>query len=490
MNDITVDALAEFVPGAVVIGDGSVTVGHITHDSRQARTGTLFACVAGARVDGHDYATAALALGAAALLVDHVLPAIGSSVPQLIVPDVRKAMGTVAAAIYRHPSASLRVVGVTGTNGKTSVVGLIGEILAHASVPVRMLGTLTGPRTTPESPDLQETFAHEVARGGDVIAMEVSSHALALHRVAGTQFVVGVFTNLGQDHLDFHGDLEQYEQAKTELFSSRYIAKAIINTDDPAGRRIAAQCDVAVQAYGLADAEELRIDGPVSQFRWGGHEIVFRLPGIHNVLNALAAAFTCVELGVDPLDIADALCNADGARGRFEMVNVGQPFSVVVDYAHKPEALQAVINASRQIVGVRPDGSPGSVIVVIGCGGDRDPFKRPLMGAIAANFADLTVLTSDNPRSEDPSMILDQMEAGVPHDRRTTVTRVEDRAAAIAAALQSAQQGDVVLIAGKGDEIHQVIGDEALPFDDREVAVAYLLGLASSRPAVTERDHP
>ncbi|MEZ5228035.1 MAG: Mur ligase family protein [Acidimicrobiales bacterium] len=247
-----------------------------------------------------------------------------------------------------------------------------------------MLGTLTGPRTTPEAPELQAIFAEEVARGGDVVAMEVSSHALALHRVAGTRFAVGVFTNLGQDHLDFHGDLATYEAAKTELFSSRYIETAVINVDDPAGRRIADQCDVPVRPYGLADVEHLRIDGPVSTFTWRGHEIVFRLPGSHNVLNALAAALACIELGIETVDIADALCHADGARGRFEMVSVGQPFSVVVDSPTSPKALQAVITACRQIVGERADSTPGRVIVVIGCGGDRDPFKRPLMGEIGS----------------------------------------------------------------------------------------------------------
>ncbi len=487
MSAFTVDALAERLPGATVVGDGSTVITSVTHDSRQAGPGTLFACVRGAVVDGHAFAADAVGSGASALLVDHVLP-LDVAVAQVVVADVRREMGPAAAVLLGDPSASLRVVGVTGTNGKTSVVGLIEQILRHAGVPVRMLGTLTGPRTTPEAPDLQSTFAREVELGGDVVAMEVSSHALALHRVLGTRFAVGVFTNLGQDHLDFHGDLEHYEKAKTELFSSRYIATAVINTDDPAGRRIAAQCDVPVRSYGLGDVEDLRIEGPISRFGWQGHDIVLHLPGTHNVMNALAAALAVSELGVDDAVIAAALARVVGARGRFEMVEVGRPFSVVVDYAHKPEALQAVIDASRQIVGVRPDGTPGSVITVIGCGGDRDPFKRPLMGAIAATSSDLTVLTSDNPRSEDPAAILDQIEDGVPEDRRSVVTRIEDRASAIAAALDAAQPGDVVLIAGKGDEVHQVIGDEVLPFDDREVAKAHLTGTTSSPAPSMERD--
>ncbi len=494
MSRVTVAALARVV-GAAVVGDGSVSVTHLTHDSRQAREGSLFACVAGAVADGHAFAPGAIANGAAALLVDHELDLDGASIPQIVVADVRQEMGRLASALYGDPSHSLRVVGVTGTNGKTSVVGLIQQIVAHAGLPVRMLGTLTGPRTTPEAPDLQAVLAEEVGNGGDVVAMEVSSHALSLHRVTGTRFAVGVFTNLGQDHLDFHGDLEHYEQAKTELFSSRYLAAAVINIDDPAGRRIAAQCDVPVRPYGIDDVEGLQINGPVSTFGWMGHEIVLRLPGTHNVLNALAAASACVELGIDPVDIADALCNADGPRGRFEMVSVGQPFSVVVDYAHKPEALQAVITASRQIVGTRIDGSAGSVVVVIGCGGDRDPFKRPIMGGIAARFADVVVLTSDNPRSEDPEAILDAIESGVPDDRRPNVHRIEDRARAIALAIDLARPGDVVLIAGKGDEIHQVIGDQVLPFDDREVAVAHLLTArrsdgGSSPASSMERDRP
>ncbi len=478
---MTVGALASILPGAVVIGDASITVDHITHDSRQARVGTLFACVPGSVVDGHDFAAQAIGNGGSALLVERVLDNDEESserfrhVPQIVVGDARREMGVAAAALHGHPSRKLRVIGVTGTNGKTSVVGLIEQIVAHASIPVKMLGTLTGPRTTPEAPDLQATLADVAAHGGDVVAMEVSSHALALHRVAGTEFSLGVFTNLGQDHLDFHGDLQRYEQAKAELFSSRYIKTAIINTDDPAGLRIAARCDVPVRPFGLADATNLHIDGRVSTFTWEGHEIELRLPGTHNVLNALAAALVCVELGIETADIAEALRNAVAVPGRFEMVDVGQPFGVVVDYAHKPEALHAVITACRQIVGFHPDDTTGEVVVVFGCGGDRDPFKRPLMGAIAAHNADHTILTSDNPRSEDPTSILDAIEAGIDPARRHTVQRIEDRARAIAVALDTAQPGDVVLIAGKGDETQQVIGDQVLAFDDREVAIGHLL---------------
>lgn len=473
--------LATLLDDAVLLGDGAVSVTGITHDSRTVEPGDLFACVPGSLVDGHDFAHAAIRRGAAALLVERSL-SLDDGVPQLLVRDVRHAMGLLAAAINDQPSERLRIVGVTGTNGKTSVVTLIEQVVAHAQLPIRMLGTLTGPRTTPESTELQKTLAETAASGGDVVAMEVSSHALELDRVAGTRFAVGVFTNLGRDHLDFHGTLENYEAAKTKLFSSRFIGTAVINTDDPVGRRIAAQCDVPVVPFGLADAEDLLIDGPVSRFRWRGHEVVLRLPGSHNVSNALAAALACELLGIDPLDITEALCRADSARGRFEMVDVGQPFSVVVDYAHKPEALEAVLVASRQIAGRRIDGSPGTLIVVFGCGGDRDQFKRPVMGEIAGRVADHAYLTSDNPRSEDPETILDQIEAGVSAPDRASVTRIADRAAAIVAALDRAEAGDVVLIAGKGDEVHQVVGDVALPFDDRAVAIAHLLASSDAQP--------
>ncbi len=484
---MTIDSLAALVAGAEIVGNGATTIDHITHDSRAARPGTLFACVPGAVVDGHDFAADAVANGATAVLAERRLP-LDPTVTQLVVADVRAGMGIVAASVYQHPSETLRVVGVTGTNGKTSVVQLIEQIVDHAGIPVRMFGTLTGPRTTPEAPDLQATLADVVNDGGDVVAMEVSSHALSLHRVAGTHFEVGVFTNLGQDHLDFHGDLEHYEAAKTELFSSRYLTTAVINLDDPAGRRIADQCDVPVRPYRLADVEDLQIDGTMSRFVWEGHEVELHLAGTHNVMNALAAAKTCVELGIGTDVIAEALGQAIPVRGRFEIVEAGQPFSIVVDYAHKPEALQAVISASRQIVGLRPDGSQGSVIVVMGCGGDRDPFKRPMMGAIAATSADLVVLTSDNPRSEDPEVILDEIEAGIDEERRHIVRRVEDRAQAIAVALDAALEGDVVLVAGKGDEVHQIVGDRVLPFDDREVAVAHLLATRDTSRTSTNPD--
>ncbi len=475
----TLDDLAGVWIGADIRGDASTVVGSITHDSRRVTEGTLFCCVPGSTVDGHDFAPAALAAGAAALLVQRpldLLLATGDLVPQLVVDDVRTAMGPIAARVFADPSRSIDVVGVTGTNGKTSVVQLIGHLLASSGHPVRTLGTLTGPRTTPEAPELQATLATARDEGATAVAMEVSSHALTLHRVDGTRFRVGVFTNLGRDHLDFHGTLEAYEAAKSRLFTSEFVETAVINTDDVVGRRIADRCDVPVRTYGLADVDDLEIDGPISRFRWHGHEVVLRLPGSHNVLNALAAALVAVELGLEPVDIADGLCSAESARGRFEMVSVGQPYSVVVDYAHKPEALQAVLVACRQIVGVRADGSPGRVIVVFGCGGDRDPFKRPVMGQIAASFADRVVLTSDNPRSEDPESILDAIVAGVPAEAADRVDRIEDRAEAIAAALGRAEAGDVVLIAGKGDEVYQIVGNVTLPFDDREVVVRTLIG--------------
>ncbi len=348
---VTLAELAARWPGARLVGDPTLPIDAITHDSRSVSTGMLFACVRGAVADGHAFAPGAIERGASALLVDHRLELAGVDVAQVIVDDVRQAMGPIASAIFHDPSRSLSVIGVTGTNGKTSVVWLIGHILGHVGRRHLVQGTLTGPRTTPESTDLQSALADAVEAGIEFVAMEVSSHALALHRVDGTRFRVGVFTNLGRDHLDFHGDVEAYEAAKTLLFSSRFCETAVVNGDDPAGRRIAAQCDVPVIAYGLADAEHLHIDGPTSHFRWRGHDVVLRLPGVHNVLNALAAALACVELGIEAIDIADALCAADSARGRFEMVDIGQDFSVVIDYAHKPEALRAVLIAGRQIVG-------------------------------------------------------------------------------------------------------------------------------------------
>ena len=463
--------LLERSGGTLVAADagsqGAVSVIDATHDSRQVAPGWLFFCVPGAAVDGHDFADAAVKQGAAALVVERPLDL---AVPQILVPDVRSVMGPVAAAVHNDPSAELTVVGVTGTNGKSSIVQLLADIWAQVQTPSEIIGTLVGARTTPEGPDLQRQFRMAVDRGVKAMAIEVSSHALALHRVAGTRFSCAVFTNLTQDHLDFHGTMEDYFVAKAALFTPELSAAAVVNGDDSYGQRLIENASIPTTRYGIDDAKDLTFDRAISRFRWQGHEVVLQLAGSHNVLNALAAASCAELLGMESVDIADALCATSPVRGRFEAVDAGQPFHIAVDYAHTPDALDAALAAARQVA------RDGRVLVVFGCGGDRDPDKRAEMGHIAQQGADIIIVTSDNPRSEDPQAIIDNILEGI--DDRSRVIVEPGRQAAITAAINAATEGDMVLIAGKGHETYQIIGDQQIDFDDRRAALT-ALGVAS-----------
>ncbi|MFT7600298.1 MAG: UDP-N-acetylmuramoyl-L-alanyl-D-glutamate--2,6-diaminopimelate ligase [Acidimicrobiales bacterium] len=456
---------------AVLLGDGSVALRGATHDSRSVGADTLFCCIRGGNFDGHAFAAAAVDAGAVALLVDHELAQseVGN-VTQLVVPDVRKALGPASVEIYDHPSEKLDVVGVTGTNGKTTIVHLLETLLSRDGSSVKIFGTLTGARTTPEAPELQAQLADAARRGVDAVAMEVSSHALDMRRIDGTRFRIAIFTNLGHDHLDHHGTIESYYQAKARLFSPTLADLAIINVDDPAGQRLARETDLdEVITYGLSDAKDLSIDGPISRFTWRGLPVTLQLAGGYNVSNALAAALAAEALGREPEDIADALCAVSPPRGRFEFVNIGQPFHVAVDYAHTPDALVAALTAARQVAG------DAKVSVVFGCGGDRDRQKRPEMGRAAVAGADRVYVTSDNPRSEDPTEIVNAILDGIPGGAAHIATTVElERDVAIAKAIGEARPGDVVLIAGKGHETEQIIGGTVSPFDDRAVALRAL----------------
>lgn len=449
-------------------GDASVAVTAATHDSRRVSPGALFCCVVGSSEDGHDHAPAAVDAGAVALLVQRRIDAawLGRRVPQLLVDDVRASMAVAAVEVYRHPADRLRSVGVTGTNGKTTVVSLVSHVLGSAGRSVGVVGTLTGSRTTPEATDLQETLADMVRRGVTDLAMEVSSHALELHRVDAMTFDVAVFTNLGLDHLDFHGSPEAYFAAKAKLFEPERSRSCVIDVDDVHGRLLvdAAGPDRSVVAVSLADAGDIvsRPDG--SEFSWRGQRVRLPMPGRHNVADAVLAAEACAALGVDVATVVDALATAPVVPGRFERIRAGQDFEVVVDYAHTPDALEEVLLAARGL-------TAGSVIVVVGCGGDRDRSKRPRMGEVACRLADVVVVTDDNPRSEDPRRIREAIRsgcAGEPLD-------VADRREAIRAAVAAARAGDVVVIAGKGHEQGQDADGVVAPFDDRVVA-AELLG--------------
>ena len=451
-------------------GGAAVEVTSVVHDTRAVTAGALFCCVPGSRVDGHDLAGEAVALGATAVLVERP---VGVAVPELQVPSVRGAMGPVAAAFWGHPSRQLAVVGVTGTSGKTTTTHLLGSIGDAAGWPTDVIGTLSGPRTTPEAPELQATLADAVARGRRAVAMEVSSHALALGRVRATRFAVAVFTNLSQDHLDFHADMEDYFAAKAALFEPDYADEAVVNLDDPRGRWLFEQATVPTEGYSVADVTDLEVGVASSRFTWRGQSVHLPFGGRFNVSNALAAATAAARLGIGLDAIAEGLGRAPRVPGRFEAIEEGQPFSVLVDYSHKPGALASALGSAREAVG------SGRLLLVFGAGGDRDASKRPQMGEVASRLADRVLLTSDNPRGEDPLAIIDAVRSGM--TRTDGLTVEPDRAAAIAQAIGEAAPGDVVVIAGKGHETVQVVGDQQLPFDDRTVARDVLRALRGER---------
>ena len=446
-------------------GDASAraTVVHdVTLDSREVAPGTVFCCVPGERRDGHEFAAGAVAAGATALLVERRLPL---DVPQVLVADARAATGWLAASVYGHPVDALTMVGVTGTNGKTTTAQLIGHVLRVTGRRTEVFGTLSGRFTTPEAPALQRALAECRDDGFDAVAMEVSSHALALGRVGGAHFDVSVFTNLGRDHLDFHGTVERYFAAKARLFEAPLTDVGVVNTDDVHGRLLFDTASIPMVPFSIDDLADVVV-GPTShEYTWRRERVRVGLGGGFNVMNSLAAATACAALGIEAADVAAALSDAPAVPGRFEPVEAGQRFAVLVDYAHTPDGLEEALRAVRATTG-----GDGRVIVVFGCGGDRDREKRPLMGSVAARLADVVVITSDNPRSEDPLEIVDATRRGVPDDYRDRVVTEPDRRTAIGAALRSARPGDVVLIAGKGHETTQTIGDLVLPFDDRAVA--------------------
>ncbi len=443
-------------------GADDVVVTAVDHDSRAVGPGSLFCALPGAVTDGHDHAPAAVAAGAVAVVVERDL---GLDVPQILVPDARSAMGRLAAAFFDHPSRHLAVVGVTGTNGKTTVVHLLAAVLEHAGRGTGVLGTLTGARTTPEATELQARLADWVADGTSTVAMEVSSHALELRRVTGTWFTVAVFTNLSQDHLDFHVTMERYFAAKARLFEPGRTALAVVNRDDPYGRRLLDQVAVPAVAWSPADATdlELRVDG--SSFTWRGEPVELALAGRFNVANAVAAAEAALALGLDAATVAAGLGSARPVRGRFEPVAGPGEVAVLVDYAHTPDGLEQALTSARELTG-------GRLLVVFGCGGDRDRDKRPLMGAVADRLADVVVVTSDNPRSEDPAAIIEAVTNGI--ERENDLVVDPDRARAIARAVALAGPGDLVVVAGKGHETTQDLGDHVIDFDDREVAATAL----------------
>ena len=482
---------------AEIAGDTEAEIAGLAYDSRTVGPGTLFFCVPGQRSDGHEFADRAVERGATALVVERLLDV---RVTQVRVADARAAMASIAVRFWDDPTARLRVAGVTGTNGKTTTAFLIRHVLEAHGTRTGLLGTVKRivggveeevERTTPEAIDLQRTFRRMLEGGDAACAMEVSSHALVLERTAGVRFAVAVFTNLTQDHLDFHADMEEYFLAKRSLFSSaepdgsasdepgRGVGTAVINVDDPYGARLAAELRggheprlLSFSPSGEEGADlravDVSFDATGSRFRClaPGGEVGVRmpLPGHFNVENALAAIGACHALGVPADAAAAALASAGRVPGRFEPVDEGQPFAVVVDYAHTPDSLENALGAAREL-------TEGRLIAVFGCGGDRDREKRPLMGAIAARLSDACVVTSDNPRSEEPKVIIAEILAGMTDSETGEIEVEPDRRAAIALAFEAATPGDTVVIAGKGHEQGQELaGGRKIPFDDREVA--------------------
>lgn len=465
---MTVDELFSLVvrsgalDGARLVGDGAKRVSDVTHDSRQVVAGSVFCCVVGARHDGHRFAPTAVGDGAGCLVVEQELPL---DVPQIVVPNARHAAGVIAAAFHGWPSTRMQVIGITGTNGKTTTSHLLASILNGTGTETAVLGTLSGPRTTPEATDLQRLMADHVDAGKRALVMEVTSHALALDRVVGTRFAVGVFTNLSKDHLDFHGTEERYFAAKARLFTREFTTRGVVNRDDVHGRLLLDSADVPCTSFGVDDITALLVSPRGHAYDWRGRRVTVGLGGRFNVLNSLGAATAASELGVSDEDVVRGLNGAPAVPGRFELIESGAGVAVIVDYAHDAAALTRVLEAARE--SMSPD---ARLLVVFGCGGERDALKRPEMGAAAVALADMVVLTNDNPRAEDPEAIVGDITAGIADEDRSKVVAIEfDRRRAIASAIGRARPGDVVVVAGKGHESTQTVGDDVIAFNDAQV---------------------
>jgi UDP-N-acetylmuramoyl-L-alanyl-D-glutamate--2,6-diaminopimelate ligase len=498
---MTLAELLQELEGQVTVtertGDMTVRIDSLTDDSRAVRPGSLFVAVKGERVDGHGFIQAAVQAGTAAVVLQQ--PAGSMSVPFVRVADSRRALGLLGSRFHGDPSARIRMIGVTGTNGKTTTTYVCKALLEGLGRQVGLIGTVAyqigsetipASHTTPGALELQQLLAKMVERGCRAAVMEVSSHALAQDRTSGCEYDVAVFSNLTQDHLDFHQTMEEYFQAKLRLFTGltgtrKPNKRAIINGDDPYGQRIKALCPAPVWTYGLkrgADllAQDMKLSLGGTSFTAatpaGTFPIESHLVGEHNVYNLLAAIGVALHEGATPDQVREAVGKVTNVPGRFERVLAGQPFTVVVDYAHTEDALVRLLTAAQAL-------KAGRIITVFGCGGDRDRGKRPKMGRAAVQYSDVVILTSDNPRTEDPLAILSEVETGVTDALRqrpaVQYRKIADRREAIGVAVREAKPGDMVLIAGKGHEDYQIIGTKKFHFDDREVAREAIVQLSS-----------
>lgn len=463
-------------------GVQDIGIEDLYYDSREVTPNSLFFCIKGLTVDGHDFAPQAVAKGAKVLVLERDVDVDGD-ITKVFVPNSKTAMAYMAKNFYRNPTKDINFIGVTGTNGKTTVTYLVKSILEKAGQKVGLIGTISnmiGDRkmpskfTTPESLELQKLLREMADENVDSVVMEVSSHSLALGRVEGCEYDIGVFTNLSQDHLDFHANMEEYRDAKAKLFTQSKLA--IINEDDKNGRWIKKRVPTKVFTYGIykdADiyARELEITDRGVAFHLhtpsGSIPINLAIPGIFSIYNGLAAASICYNLGISLEIIAQGLQEVKGVDGRFELLDTGTDYSVILDYAHTPDGLENILTTAKEF-------AKGRIITLFGCGGDRDHSKRPIMGEIAGKYSDLCIITSDNPRSEDPMDIIKDIVPGI-EKTGCDYTIIENRREAIEYALAQAQKDDIVILAGKGHETYQILKDKTIPFDEKQI-VAEILG--------------
>ena len=456
-----------------------IEIKDICYDSRKVTEGSLFVCVTGFVTDGHQYAQAAAKAGAAVLVCEHPVEA---EVPQVIVKDSRKALAYLSDQYYGHPSGKMKLIGITGTNGKTTTTYLVKQILENAGYCVGLIGTnqnmigarvLPSSRTTPESLELQALFAQMAEEGVDYVVMEISSHSLELSRVAYCEIDVGAFTNLTRDHLDFHHDMEQYFAAKAKLFD--LCKTGVVNIDDDAGIRIVEQCSCVPLSYGIDNAadiyaHDMKFDNATSSFIGNvlGKELSITLntPGKFSVYNGLCAIGICTVCGISEEDIAKGLSRMQGVSGRAEVLPLGKPYTVMIDYAHTPDGLENIIKSVRGF-------AKGRVVTLFGCGGDRDRTKRPLMGKMAGELSDFCIVTSDNPRTEEPEAIIREIEEGI-SKTGCQYAVIVNRRDAIGYALKHALEDDVIILAGKGHETYQILKEGTIHFDEREVVAEWL----------------
>ncbi|MBO5245063.1 MAG: UDP-N-acetylmuramoyl-L-alanyl-D-glutamate--2,6-diaminopimelate ligase [Selenomonadales bacterium] len=480
-----------------VAGSTDIEIQDVSYDSRTVTAGTLFICLDGARVDGHAFAQKAAEAGAVAIIAEKEIE-VPAGITVVRVNDTRAAMQEIVPRFFDYPSRKLRMIGVTGTNGKTTSTYVLRSILKKAGYRVGVIGTIQIMiedeivpinNTTPDVIDLQKILARMVDKGIDYVIMEVSSHALVLNRVAGCDFNVAMFTNLTQDHLDFHKTLEQYMMAKADLFTRLADEKnckpnraAVVNLDDSAAfAMLAAAYGVKRITYGIREeadvrATDIRVTGTGTSFKitgaYGEHQLNLRITGIFNVYNVLGTICAALSENISWETIIDSLESFTSVAGRFELIDGGQSFPIIVDYAHTPDGLENILKTAKEF-------AQGRIIVVFGCGGDRDRTKRPIMGRIAAQLGDVVIATSDNPRTEDPDRILEDVEAGILEvlDDNTHYEKIADRRKAIERAITMAKADDVVMIAGKGHETYQILNTGTIHFDDREVAREVARGL-------------